>query len=127
MNRHVGYRSENNSFGSATLQTYTFSKKKKNLHPTKSNNIISFSLNVSRVRSRLYSRLYSQERYQLPVRKSDLIERVEKELQNPEPFSQVASFLYHSSGKLASCIILLGSRLPVSFFQVGSYLYHSSR
>jgi hypothetical protein len=44
-----------------------------------------------RVRSRLYSRLYSQERYQLPLRKSDLIETVEKELQQPEPFSQVAS------------------------------------
>lgn len=43
---------------------------------------------LTRVRSRLYSRLYSQERYQLPVRKCDLIERVEKELHNPEPFAQ---------------------------------------
>lgn len=43
---------------------------------------------LTRVRSRLYSRLYSQERYQLPIRKEDLQSLVQRELESLQPFSQ---------------------------------------
>jgi len=43
---------------------------------------------LTRVRSRLYSRLYSQERYQLPIRRADLAELVKRELDTIQPFCQ---------------------------------------
>lgn len=43
-------------------------------------------LNISRVRSRVYSRLYSQERYQHPVKKSQLAEIIQERMLEEEPF-----------------------------------------
>jgi len=42
---------------------------------------------ISRVRSRLYSRLYSQERYQNTIRKSEFRELMEMKMKEPVPFS----------------------------------------
>jgi len=43
--------------------------------------------NISRVRSRVYSRLYSQERYQLPVKTNQLAQIIQENMRDDEPFS----------------------------------------
>jgi len=43
--------------------------------------------NISRVRSRVYSRLYSQERYQLPLRTNQLDQIIQDNMRDDEPFS----------------------------------------
>jgi len=43
---------------------------------------------LTRVRSRLYSRLYSQERYQIPISKESLQDVVQNECNNANPFQQ---------------------------------------
>jgi len=43
--------------------------------------------NINRVRSRLYSRLYSQERYQNVIRKSDFKQLMEIKMKEPVPFT----------------------------------------
>jgi len=43
--------------------------------------------NISRVRSRVYSRLYSQERYQLPVRTTQLNQIIQENMRDDDPFS----------------------------------------
>ena len=61
-------------------------EKNKQVRPIVSRNICA-NLFFCRVRSRLYSRLYSQERYQNTIRKSEFKELMEMKMKEPVPFS----------------------------------------
>jgi len=50
-------------------------------------------INITRFRSRLYSRLYSQDRYHNPVKKDELQEFMAVQLKDPQPFNQEFSRL----------------------------------